>query len=120
MSGLTWLKPACYGAAAGALAVAIIGFSWGGWVTASTARDNVETASQSATVAALAPICADKFERAAKANNGLVTKLGAVDSWERKSHLMEAGWATFPGSAKPDSDVAQACANLLSTAFNLK
>ncbi len=120
MVRLTWLKPASYGAFAGAIAVAYIGFSWAGWVTASTAQQNVEEASRSATVAALAPICADKFERAAKIDNGLVSKLGAVDSWERNSHLMKAGWATFPGGGEPDSYVAKACANLLSTAYHLK
>jgi hypothetical protein len=120
MNTYAWVKPACYGAAGGAVALAIIGFSWGGWVTAHTAQQNVEAASQSATVAALAPICAAKFERAAKIDNGLVNKLGALNSWDRKSHLMKAGWATFPGGAQPDSDVAQACAKLLSTTYKLK
>ncbi len=120
MNTYDWVKPACYGAAVGAAALAIIGFSWGGWVTARTAQQNMDAASQSATVAALAPICADKFERAAKANDDLVSKLGALSSWERESHLMKAGWATFPGGSEPDSYVADACAKLLSTAFKLK
>ena len=34
-----WLKPALYGAAAGAGALAIIGFTWGGWVTGGTAKE---------------------------------------------------------------------------------
>lgn len=114
------MKPGCYGAAAGALAVAIIGFSWGGWVTTSTDQQNVEAASRSATVAALAPICADKFERAAKTDNGLVKKLGAISSWERDSHLMKAGWATFPGGAEPDSYVAKACAKLLNATYKFE
>lgn len=33
-----WLKPALYGALAGATALAIAGFSWGGWVTGGTAE----------------------------------------------------------------------------------
>jgi hypothetical protein len=33
-----WLKPGLYGAACGAVALAVIGFSWGGWVTGGTAR----------------------------------------------------------------------------------
>ncbi|MCZ6587769.1 MAG: hypothetical protein O7B24_07490, partial [Alphaproteobacteria bacterium] len=70
--------------------------------------------------AALAPICADKFERAADANNGLVDELGALSFWERDSHLKKAGWATFPGGAEPNGKVADACANLLSTTLNLK
>lgn len=114
------VKPACYGAVAGAVGLAIVGFSWGGWVTGGTAQENMDSASQSATVAALAPICADKFEQAAKADNGLINKLGTLNSWERESHLKKAGWATFPGGAEPDSYVAQACAKLLSAAFKLK
>jgi hypothetical protein len=33
------LKPAIYGAVAGAVAIPIAGFSWGGWVTGSSARE---------------------------------------------------------------------------------
>ena len=71
-------------------------------------------------VQALAPICAAKFEEAANAENGMVAKFAAVDSWKRDSHLMEAGWATFPGGAKPDNNVAEACAELLNTALKIK
>ena len=69
-------------------------------------------------VSALAPICADKFERAANADNGLVVKLGAVSSYQREAHLIKTGWATFPGGATPNSDVAEACATLLNKAFS--
>ena len=57
------IKPALYGAG-GALAVAIVGFSWGGWVTAGTAEARVKTGSQTAVIAALAPICASQFRQA--------------------------------------------------------
>jgi hypothetical protein len=115
-----WVKPGLYGVAAGAAALAIVGFAWGGWVTGGTAKEMVETAGQTATVAALAPICAYKFERAATVDSGLVAKINAVNAWERDSHLMKAGWATFPGGAKPDAKVAEACANLLGKALKLK
>ena len=71
-------------------------------------------------VTALAPICADKFERAAKADNDLVVKLNAVSYWQRDEYLMKAGWATFPGGVDPDRGVANACASLLKTALKLK
>ena len=32
------VKPALWGAAAGAIALAIVGFNWGGWVTGGTAE----------------------------------------------------------------------------------
>lgn len=109
-----WMNPGFKGAAVGAVALAIVGFSWGGWVTGSTAEQMMDTATQTAMVAALAPICADKFQLAAKADNGLIVDLKAVSSWERDGHLKKAGWATFPGGAEPSNKVAEACANLLS------
>ena len=108
------------GLAVGVIGTLIIGFGWGGWNLGGTVEKKLETASRTSMVAALAPICADKFERAAKADNDLVVKLAAVDSWQRDSHLMKTGWATFPGGAEPDRGVAEACADLLNTAFKLK
>ena len=108
------------GLAAGVIGTMVIGFGWGGWNIGSTVEQKVEAAGVSAMVAALAPICADKFERAAKANNDLVVKLNAVSSWQRDDYLMKAGWATFPGGAEPDRGVASACAELLNTALKLK
>ena len=108
------------GLAVGVIGTLIIGFGWGGWNLGGTVEEKLETASRTSMVAALAPICADKFERAAKADNNLVVKLAAVDSWQRDSHLMKTGWATFPGGAEPDRGVAEACATLLNTALKLK
>ena len=33
MKSPKWLKPTLYEAAGGAIALAVVGFSWGGWVT---------------------------------------------------------------------------------------
>ena len=107
------------GLAVGVIGTLVIGFGWGGWNLGSTVEQKVETARVTAMVAALAPICADKFKQAAKADNDLVVKLTAVSSWQRDSHLMKAGWVTFPGGAEPDNKVADACATLLDTAFKL-
>lgn len=104
----------------GVVATVVIGFSWGGWVLGSTAAEKAEMAAQTAMVQALAPICAARFEEAANAQNGMVDEFAAVDSWQRDSHLMKAGWATFPGGAKPDNDVAEACAKLLITSLKIK
>ena len=108
------------GLAVGVIGTLIIGFQWGGWNLGGTVEKKLETASRTSMVAALAPICADKFERAAKADNDLVVKLNAVSSWQRDDYLMKAGWATFPGGAEPDRGVAEACATLLNTALKLK
>ena len=108
------------GLAVGVIGTLVIGFNWGGWNVAGTVAEKVETASRTSMVTALAPICADKFERAAKADNDLVVKLTAVSTWQRDDYLMKAGWATFPGGAEPDRGVASACATLLNNALKLK
>jgi hypothetical protein len=108
------------GLVVGAVATMYIGFSWGGWHLGSTVDQKVETASTTAMVAALAPICADKFKQAAKADNALVASLRAVDLWEREEHLMKTGWATFSGEPEPNRTVAEACAKLLSATLKLK
>ena len=108
------------GLAAGVIGTMVIGFGWGGWNVGSTVEQKVEAAGVLAMVAALAPICADKFERAAKADNDLIVKINAVDSWQRDVYLKQAGWTTFPGESEPDNDVAEACATLLNTSLKLK
>jgi len=104
------------GAAVGAVATLIIGFYWGGWVTGGTAREMVQRSSTSAVVAALSPICVDKFQHSAEAAVNLV-ELKKVSSYQQSSFIEKGGWATLPGSNTANSSVAQACADMLS---NLK
>jgi hypothetical protein len=108
------------GLAVGIAGTLIIGFGYSGWDTGGTVTEKVESATLTAMVSALAPICADNFEREAKIDNNIVVKLSAVGSWERDGHLLKAGYVTFPGGAKPNIDVAEACAELLKTALKLK
>jgi hypothetical protein len=49
------------GAAAGAIATIVVGFYWGGWSLSSTANKMAIERSELAVVAALAPVCAEKF-----------------------------------------------------------
>ena len=102
------------GAAVGAVATLIIGFYWGGWVTGGAAREMAQKSASTALVTALAPICVDKFQRAADAATNL-TELRKVSSWQQGSFVEKGGWATLPGSDPANSAVAQACANLLTT-----
>ncbi len=104
------------GAAAGAVATLIIGFYWGGWVTGGTAKDMVQRSSTSAMVAALSPICVDKFQRSNEAAANM-TELKKVSTYQQGSFIEKGGWATLPGNDRANSSVAEACANMLS---NLK
>lgn len=104
------------GLAAGAIATAVIGFNWGGWTLGSTARDMAQKSATSAVVAALAPICVDKFQASTQSSTNMV-ELKKVSSWQQGSFVEKGGWATFPGSTTPDTAVARACAEMLA---NLK
>ena len=55
------------GAAAGAAITLIVGFGWAGWKLESKAIKAASEAANSAVVAVLAPICVDKFQKAADA-----------------------------------------------------
>ena len=107
-------KPWIQGAVVGAVAAAIIGFSWGGWVTGGSADKRVAVASHDATVTALASICADRFRAQGDAAVKLV-ELSKVSSWERGGFIEKSGFALMPGNKTVDSDVARACAESLAT-----
>ena len=109
------LKRLLQGAAVGAVTTIVIGFNWGGWTLGSTAREMAQKSSSSAVVAALAPICVDKFQHAADAPANTV-ELKKVKSWQQDTFIEKCGWATFPGMISPEREVAQACANLLTAA----
>jgi hypothetical protein len=110
------LKRLMQGAALGAVATIVVGFNWGGWTLGSTAKDMAQKSSVSAVVAALAPLCVDRFQRANDSPNNLI-ELKKVSTWQQGSFVEKGGWATFPGSPSPDSAVASACGALLN---NLK
>ena len=107
-------KPALWGAVGGAIAAAIIGFSWGGWVTGGRAEADASQRVNTAVVAALAPVCVERFQRAPDASANLAA-LKKVDSWSQGDFVEKGGWAMAPGSKASDqvSAVAKACATLL-------
>ena len=102
-----------WGAGIGAIALAIVGFTYGGWVSASTAERLAVARGDAATVAALAPICVAQFQTDPKAAASLVT-LKAKQSWEQADFVRLGGWAKMPGATgDPSSQVATACAEAL-------
>jgi hypothetical protein len=107
------VRPALWGAAAGAIALAIVGFNWGGWVTGGTAETLAKNSAATAVVAALTPICVEKFQQAAGASANLAEMKKATYSWDQSKFVEKGGWATMPGSTEPNSAVAAACAESL-------
>lgn len=102
-----------WGSVAGAAAVALIGFSYGGWVTGSKANEIAKRQADQAVITALAPICADKFRHASNAQENLGKLKNISYSWEKGQYVSQGGWATMPGNNEPYRGVAEACAELL-------
>jgi pimeloyl-ACP methyl ester carboxylesterase len=105
-------KPALWGALAGAIAVAVVGFSWGGWVTAGTADQLAKKEPDAAVVMALAPICVENFQRQPDAVANLAA-LKETSSYQQARFIENGGWATMPGAESPHTGTARACANML-------
>ncbi|CAN5579340.1 hypothetical protein BH10PSE6_BH10PSE6_33390 [soil metagenome] len=105
-------KPWIQGAVVGAVAAAVIGFSWGGWVTGGSATKQAATAAQDATVTALASICVDRF-RAQGDATVKIGELSKISTWDRGGFIERSGFAVMPGSKTADSNVARACAESL-------
>jgi len=103
-----WLKPGIFGAVVGAAAVAIVGFSWGGWMTGGSASKMASDMAHEDVIAALVPVC---LQIAAGDTNRASTLAEMRDApgYKQRDAVMEAGWATVPGSEGPDRDLAQAC-----------
>ena len=72
-------KPALWGMVGGAIAAAIVGFSWGGWVTGGKAEAEATQRANAAVVVALAPGCVERFQRATDVSANL-SALKKVDS----------------------------------------
>jgi alpha/beta superfamily hydrolase len=98
------------GAAAGAVATIVVGFSWGGWSLGSTADTMAKQRSELAVVAALAPVCADKFRALPDAEAKKVA-LSKVDSWKRRDEFPKE--LVTPGGSYPSSSLVDACYTLL-------
>ena len=111
----SWLKPGLLGAAAGAIILAIAGFSWGGWVTGGSASTMASKASLVAVTQALTPYCVQNAA-ADPATVTLMADLMAASTYNRKDIVSKAGWATPLGADKPNSDLAQACQLVLAAA----
>jgi hypothetical protein len=110
-------KPVLWGAVGGAIALAIIGFTWGGWVTGGTAGEMAEEFAQEAVVERLAPICVQQFNQESEKDQMLkeLKERRRLDPsfWKGDDYVEKQGWAIIPGEKEADSKVAERCAELL-------
>jgi hypothetical protein len=104
-----WLKPGLIGAVIGAIALAVVGFSWGGWVTGIKADSMASDRAHSEVVDALLPFCIAQSR--SDPDSGLIlAKLKETSAYMRADVLMQAGWATAPGETEGNRALARACA----------
>ncbi|MGH1411849.1 MAG: hypothetical protein ACRBB0_00050 [Pelagimonas sp.] len=103
-----WTKPSLYGALGGAIAVSVFGFSWGGWTTNSNAQTMAQNLAADEVTLAMIPFCLDNSEADPERSEKLAI-LRDLSGFSRRKAMMDTGWATRPGSDKPDRDLADAC-----------
>ncbi len=110
-----WLKPGAWGAVAGAILMATVGFSQLGWTTSSTAEKLAQERADTAVVAALVPFCVAKAQQ--DPDKALFDRLRAeTSSYSRSDMVMKAGWATVGDDKSPDNALARACSDKLAAA----
>jgi hypothetical protein len=99
----------------GAIATVVIGFNWAGygfgWVTAGGADKLAGKRVETAVIAALGPICADKFSALADVADKKLA-LAKADTWDRRKLFPEA-WVSLPGTTYPNSDLVELCSALI-------
>jgi hypothetical protein len=99
------------GAAVGVVATIFTGFFWGGWSLASTADKMAKDRSEHAVVAALAPMCADRFRALPDADARTAT-LAKIETWKRRDEFPKE-LVTLPGESHPSQPLVDACYALL-------
>ena len=108
----TQVMPAFWGAIGGAAALAIVGFGWGGWITAGAAEAIATEKANIAVVSALAPICVENFNRS-KDGTAQLAALKKARAWEQGDFVAKQGWAALPGQSAINSSMASRCAELI-------
>jgi dienelactone hydrolase len=102
------VKPTIWGMVGGGIAAIVIGFSWGGWVTAGTAGQMETASAKAAIILAFTPLCVIKAEQQLEK----LAELKELSSWKHDDFVVEAGWVDNVSNKYRD-DVAGGCASTL-------
>jgi hypothetical protein len=100
-----------WGAVLGAVACAIVGLTWGGWETRSSAQVLAQRQVNAALVKALTPICVANFQTASDAPAKLVELKKISSTWSRETFVKEGKWAEI--GKEQNGQVVDACAEAL-------
>ena len=103
-----WTKPGLYGALGGAIAVSILGFTWGGWTTSGSAAALAQDLATEEVTLAMVPVCLNMSAADPERREKLAV-LQEASGVGRRNALMETGWATRPGAETPDPNLVDAC-----------
>jgi hypothetical protein len=88
----------------GAIVAMIIGFAWGGWVTAGTNQKM----SGEAVLASQAAICVAQYVKEPNSQQKL-KEYEAVESYKRYEFIEKGGWDKMPGQKEASTGVSGAC-----------
>lgn len=99
---------------AGGVVVGMLMLSYGfGFMSRSAAEKLANTSTETAVIAVLAPICADKFSALSDVAERKVTLVAAKDSSYKMREAFPEALITLPGKTYPDSDLTAKCASLI-------
>src|SRR5882724_10694880 len=99
------VKPGLWGVAAGAIGMAIVGFSYLGWTTAATSEKLARETASAAVVSALVPFCVLKAQT--DTNQATLAKFQTEQSsYSRGEIVLKAGWASFNGDTSSSDGIA--------------
>jgi hypothetical protein len=90
------------------VATVAIGFTWGGWVTNTTAAAMADRAAIAGQAKLAAAICVDRFVTGPDAS-AQTARLKAAETWQRGDFIRQAGWLTLPGRTEPVAGAADLC-----------
>jgi len=99
------IKYGIWGLICGVIAAIVVGFAWGGWVTAGTNQKMSDTA----VLASQAAICVAQYVKEPNSQEKL-KEFEAIDSYKRYEFIEKGGWDKMPGQKEASSGVAIACA----------
>ncbi|MBM3218798.1 MAG: hypothetical protein FJZ38_08960 [Candidatus Rokubacteria bacterium] len=106
---MDWLRPRAWSFVIGSLVTMILGFTWGGWTTGSTADRLATERSQAAVTAALVPVCLDKSKDDPASPKKLAALRALPSTFDQRDAVLKDGWATI-GGGEANRDVADLCA----------
>ena len=97
---------------AGIVGTAIVGFTWGGWVTGGKAQTMATAAADDARSELVASLCVDRFN-AGQNVAAQMEELKKTQSWSRRDFIEKGGWVAVPGKPMPTRQAATRCADQL-------